>query len=119
MRNWLVKNFVLDYQLTLFSTTYNAPRASRIIFPLFIITGILTCFNPNWPVPTIPIWVCYFLTLLSLFFGFIYFHIIPVEWEELDLWQKYQYGALKPHDLTKKQYMEWLDICEIILKNQQ
>jgi len=112
MRNWLVKNFVLDYQLKLFNTIYNAPRASRIIFPLFVITGILICFNSDWPIPTIPIWICYFLDLLSLFFGFIYFHIIPVEWEELDNYQKYQYGCLKAENLTKAQLQEFLILYE-------
>ena len=96
-RHWLVKNFVLDYQLTLFNTTYNAPRASRIIFPLFVITGTLNCFNDDWPTPTPLIWCMYFL---------------------VDDWQKYQYGALKPDKLTKEQYLEWLDICEEIIKNQ-
>jgi len=117
-RHWLVKNFVLDYQLTLFNTTYNAPRASRIIFPLFVITGTLNCFNDDWPTPTPLIWCLYFLVALSLYFGFMYFKYFPVTWLELDDWQKYQYGALKPDKLTKEQYLEWLDICEEIIKNQ-
>ena len=118
IRHWLVKNFVLDYYLTIFNIKYNAPRASRIIFPLFVITGMLICFNDDWPTPTIPIWIMYILVTLSLYFGFMHFKIFPVTWIELDDLQKYQYGYVKSDKLTKEQYLEWLYICEEIIKNQ-
>ena len=118
MRHWLVKNFVLDYELNLFGKQYNAPRASRIIFPLFVITGILNCLNDDWPTPTILISIFYLLTTISLYFGFMHFKIFPVTWIELDDLQKYQYGMVKSDKLTKEQYMEWLAICEEIIKNQ-
>jgi hypothetical protein len=110
MRKWLVKNFVLDYMITLFGETYNAPRASRIIFPIFIITGILVATNPNWPNPTILIWFMYFVTAISLFFGFIYFRLYPVKWEELDEFQKFQYGFFNGETLSSEQFIEWIKI---------
>ena len=73
MRKWLVKNFVLDYMISIFGKTYNAPRASRIIFPAFVITGIANILNDNWPTPTLFVWVMYLLTASALFFGFVYF----------------------------------------------
>ena len=108
MRKWLVKNFVLSFSINLFGRTYNAPRASRIIFPLFILTGIANGLNDDWPTPTPLIWVLYSLVAIALFFGFTYFRLYPIKWEELDRYQKYQYGFIKPFELSDKQYREWI-----------
>jgi hypothetical protein len=110
MRKWLVKNFVLDYMFKLFGKTYNAPRASRIIFPIFVITGLLVATNPDWPTPTPLIWLMYLFCATSLFFGFVYFKIKPAKWEELDKFQKFQYGAFKINQLTPNQLKEYLQI---------
>lgn len=110
MRKLIVKNFALDYMFNFFGTTYNAPRASRIIFPLFFITGLLNAFNEDWPNPTFLIWVIYLLDAIAVFFGFIYFHIYPVRWEELDNFQKFQFGLFKFDDLTKAQRNEFYKI---------
>ncbi len=107
MRKFLVRNFVLDYRLKLFGKCYNAPRASRIIFPLFVITGMANALNDKFPTPTPLIWVLYALTALALFFGFVYFSIKPVKFSELDDFQKLQYGTVKFEDLTKKEAKEW------------
>ena len=108
MRKFLVKNFVLDYQIKLFGKQYNAPRASRIIFPLFVLTGIANCLNDNFPTPTILIWILYGLIALSLFFGFFYFSkISPVKFSELDDLQKLQYGFIAFERLTKEEINEW------------
>jgi hypothetical protein len=116
MRKWLVKNFVLDYFFTLFGTTFNAPRASRIIFPTFVITGLLVSTNPDWPTPTPLIWIMYFLCTVVLFFGFIYFKLYPAKWEELDELQKYQYGEFKYNELSSYQKIEWKRIYEKLLQ---
>lgn len=109
MRQLLVKFFVLDYFLKVFGVRYNMPRASAIIYPLFVITGFLIAyFTPEWPTPTILLWVFYALDAIALFFGFIYFKIKPVKWEELDTLQKFQYGLLKK--LKGDQYSEWVKI---------
>ena len=112
MRKWLVKNFVLDYMVSIFGKKYNAPRASRIIYPVFVITGIANVFNDNWPTPTLFVWFMYLLTATSLFFGFVYFRFFPVKWEELDEFQKFQYGHFPYANLTTKQYQEWITIRE-------
>ncbi len=112
MRKFLVRNFVLDYTFNFFGVRYNAPRASRIIFPLFLITGLFVAMNPDWPTPTPLIWFLYFLVFTSLFFGFVYFKIFPVKWEELDEFQKYQYGIFKGNELTTTQFNEWVKITK-------
>jgi len=112
MRKWLVKNFVLDYMVSIFGKTYNAPRASRIIYPAFVITGIANILNDNWPTPTLFVWFMYLLTAASLFFGFVYFRFFPVKWEELDEFQKFQYGSVKNDSLTEEQRKEWIKIYE-------
>jgi hypothetical protein len=112
MRKWLVKNFVLDYMVSIFGKKYNAPRASRIIYPVFVITGIANVFNDNWPTPTLFVWFMYLLTATSLFFGFVYFRFFPVKWGELDEFQKFQYGHFPYANLTTKQYQEWITIRE-------
>lgn len=111
MRKFLVRNFVLDYRMKLFGKCYNAPRASRIIFPLFVITGLANCFNDNFPTPTTLIWVLYALVATSLFFGFVYFSkISPVKFSELDDFQKLQYGFVKFGELTPTEVNEWVRI---------
>jgi len=117
MRKWLVKNFVLDYMFTIFNTTFNAPRASRIISPIFVLTGLLVSTNPDWPTPTPLIWVMYFLCVVVLFFGFVYFKIKPAQWDELDEFQKFQYGSFKQNKLTPEQFKEWLEISQKLLNN--
>jgi hypothetical protein len=116
MREFLVRNFVLDYTVNLFGKMYNAPRASRIIYPLMVITGWFAVTNPDYPTPTLFIWVLYALLATALFFGFIYFRIYPAKWEELDMLQKFQYGFFPYANLTKSQYKEWLKICKEIQK---
>ena len=110
VRKLIVRHFALDYTIKLFGRKYNAPRASRIIFPLFLLTGILNILNTGWPTPTTTILVVYFLDVLSIFFGFVYFNLWPAKWEELDDDQKWQYGQFPSIKLTKKQKNEWIDI---------
>ena len=116
IRKFLVKHFVLDYTFMLFGRHYDAPRASRIIYPLMVITGYISVTNPDWPTPTVLIWALYFLLALALFFGFVYFRYYPVKWEELDDRQKFQYGMFPYAYLTQKQYEEWLKISRVIQK---
>jgi hypothetical protein len=110
MRKFLVKNFILDYRIKLFGKCYNAPRASRIIFPLFVITGIANALNDNFPTPTTFIWIMYALTALALFFGFVYFGISSVKFSELDDYQKLLYGYVACDRLTQIELNEWIEI---------
>jgi len=89
MRKFLVRNFVLNYYINLFGKTYNAPRASRIIFPLMCITGYLNIEPDFWS------WFFVGLTALSLYFGFIHFKIFKISRYELDNSQKNQYDLFK------------------------
>jgi hypothetical protein len=98
--------------VSIFGKTYNAPRASRIIYPVFVITGIANILNDNWPTPTLFVWFMYLLTATSLFFGFVYFRFFPAKWEELDEFQKFQYGMFPYANLTKEQHKEWVKIYE-------
>jgi hypothetical protein len=106
MRKFLVKHFVLDYSINLFGKKYNGPRASRIIFPTMVITGLQVAFNDNYPTPDTLLWISYFITLVVLFFGFVYFRIKPAKWEELDNKQKIQAGHFL--ELTPEQFTEWM-----------
>jgi len=112
MRKFLVKNFVLDYRVKLFGRQYNAPRASRIIFPIFVVTGLANAYNVNFPTPTAFIWFMYLLVAVSLFFGFVYFQIRPVKFSELDNFQKLQYGFIALDRLTEKELEEWIEISK-------
>ena len=111
IREFLVRNFVLDYTVNLFGKMYNAPRASRIIYPLMVITGWFAVTNPNYPTPTFFVWILYGLLVAALFFGFVYFRFYPVKWEELDKFQKFQYGFFPYANLDRGQYREWRLIC--------
>lgn len=113
MRKFLVKNFVLDYQGDWFGWKFNAPRASRIIYPLMVITGWFSVTNPDWPNPTLLVWFLYTLLAVALFFGFVYFRFYPAQWQELDAFQKYQYGIFKAAELSKSQYKEWVEISKM------
>jgi hypothetical protein len=112
MRKFLVKHFALDYTTKIFGRHYNAPRASRIIFPLMVISGWFSTTNPDWPNPTPLVWFLYSLLATSLFFGFIYFRFYPAKWEELDNFQKFQYGVFKQEELSLSQFEEWKQIFE-------
>ncbi len=107
LRKLIIKHFVLDYTISIFGKTYSAPRASRIIFPVFVVTGYFVATNPNYPTPSFLIWVLYFLTALVLYFGFVYFRFFPVKFSELDDKQKLQYGHFAYESLTRNEKKEW------------
>jgi hypothetical protein len=107
MRKFLVKHFVLDYFFTVLGKRYNAPRASRVIYPLMLLCGWFTATNYDFPTPNIGLWILYILLVLSLFFGFVYFRIYPAKWDELDNLQKLQYGFFMKHKMTVGQLKEW------------
>jgi hypothetical protein len=104
MRQLLVKFFVLDYFFKVFGVRFNIPRASAIIYPLFSITCILVIFSA----PEIITWTLCLLNAIAIFFGFVYFRIKPVKWQELDTLQKFQYGITTK--LKGDQYSEWVKI---------
>jgi hypothetical protein len=82
-----------------------------------VIAGFFSAINPDWPNPTPLVWVLYALLATSLFFGFVYFRFYPAKWEELDDYQKFQYGIFKASELSREQYNEWLNISNHIYLN--
>lgn len=104
MRKFIVKYFALDYRLG----SINFSRSASIIFPLMILTGVLWKVNS----PSILALFSFCLLLISLYFGFLYFPFHPVEWNELDTFQKWQYGL--KNKLTKYQRQEWEIIDKLL-----
>jgi hypothetical protein len=83
IRLFIVHQFALGYQIRIGKLKLRTVRASRIIAPLFILTGILMATDKTPDVLQWYDWICISLTGLSLFFGFVY--------NELDDFQKVQY----------------------------
>lgn len=103
MRKLIVKYFALSYRLNILGAKFNMLRASSIISPIFILTGVLH-YNEiyyTWP-----------LLLVVLFYGFVYFRFYPVKWNELDDYQKYLFGKFNFANLTKNQIVEWKNLTE-------
>ena len=112
LRIFLVRQFALSYQIRIGKFKLSSLRSSRIIAPLFLITGIVLATDNN---PDAIQWydICLIgLTLLSLFFGFCYFEIWPVKFDELDDYQKCQYFFYDPTLLSNDQYDEVMKILD-------
>lgn len=96
MRKYLINNFALYHRYKfLWLIKGSSLRAPRIIFPLFVISGLVTYLNPVWPDIIWWCWLAYVPTLISLYFGFIYFEFYPIknkDWDLLDEEQKYDFG---------------------------
>ena len=88
MRKFIVRHFALDYFTKCFGKTINFTRSATFIYPLFALNAIISLmvdgFEPFMIATLIPL-------ALALFFGFVYFRIKPVKFEELDLVQIWQY----------------------------
>ncbi len=120
IRIFIVRQFALNYlsKILGFIGPYTSTlRCTRIIYPLVVITGFVHVTNPNWPTPTFLGWILLTLLTICLYIGFPwfgvgYFSIWPVQWNELDDFQKYQYGGVKQESLTPEQFKEWLLILE-------
>lgn len=104
MRHLLVKLFVLDYFFKVFGIRFIIARVNTIFIPIFLLTGLAITLSAS---PYI-LWFLYLLNLIVVFFGFIYFRIKPVEWEELDNFQKFKYGSFTK--LKGRKYFEWVKI---------
>lgn len=108
MRKFIVKHFALNYTVKFLGYYWTALRASRIIFPLFTISGLLITYT-GWHILT---YLLAASTLYALFLGFFYFNIWPVKWHELDDNQKLQAGTAissghSTMNLTLEEWEEW------------
>jgi hypothetical protein len=117
MRKFLVKHFVGDYYARLFGSTFNWVRAANIIFPLGCINGIYLVKTDTLSFETVPGIILLGLFLVAVFFGFVYFKLKPIKWDELDDSQKWQYGTgvkrgvLKSNELLQSDKLrEWAKI---------
>lgn len=97
-----VLGFIGPYRSTL--------RCTRIIYPLVVLTGYFWVQSPDYPHPTTLALILMIAMIISLLIGFVYFRFFPVKWDELDDFQKYQFGYMKEESLTKEQFEEWKDI---------
>lgn len=102
MRQWIIKNFALDAFLKINGVPLiRFPRASRIIAPLFVLSGIAEIYQTGEIIVET-------LTGIACIFGFLYFRFKPVEWHELSLVQKFQYAQAK--ELTHVQGLQYTQI---------
>lgn len=113
-----MKHFALDYISVIFGLPINWVRAANWLFPSFLLGGIWAVYSEanfiNLPGILILLWIA-----LMVFIGFIYFRIVPVNWDELNISQKFQYGhaifsgqLTKKKELSLKQQDEWIEIYE-------
>ena len=98
-RGFFVKYFALNY----IGKKFTGLRAGTIIFPLFIINGLVTAFfDFNL--------IVFFPLAVALYFGFLYFIGNPIKWSELDKSQKFQYGSWEYSNLSYEEQIEWNQI---------
>jgi hypothetical protein len=89
IRKFLVQNYELSTHVRIFGKTIITLRAGRIIYPLFILIGVIIIGNPLtytffwYHIPA------YIFLALTIYFGFIHFRLFPYTWEELDTEQRY------------------------------
>ncbi|WBL42396.1 hypothetical protein PBT90_16795 [Algoriphagus halophytocola] len=92
----------------------SAVRPSRIIFPTYLICGILIILQGYGGLGT---WISILATPVFFWLGFnwkySYFRLFPPTWDELDREQRWDYGwaAINtpkcPWELTADQWYEW------------
>ena len=118
MRKFIVKNFVLYKNFTLFGKTFNMLRASRIMFPSFLIGAILSVvfFHLLWVKVLILLYLSFLVWIGFDLYGIGYFKLFPVKWGELDDEQKYQWGMINSENFTLSQFKEWLKLRDIYEK---
>lgn len=116
LRKFIVKNFAFGYTIRIGELNISSLRCTRIMLPTFIITTLVI----KEITPTTYDFYDYFLMLLSLIeiwigfscFGFDYFSLFPVKWNELDDEQKIQYGNINFEKLMLNEQIEYLDLMD-------
>ena len=98
--------------------TYIALRCGTRIFLTAVALGISLIFDRQQSDTSFSFVTMVLMALFAatLYFGFVYFRFYPVEWDELDQEQKYDYGAHAMsgdgHGMTVEQHNEWLTIAK-------
>lgn len=126
IRNWLVRNFLLESWVTLFSKQIHFLRAGRVLFPLTGIVGMIITTDPLYPILQWWDYVLLFIWFLGMYFGFSffkwsYFNKWPATVDELDDEQRFgHYRARLSGELTNARYIKSIDENgNEVLKHQQ
>ena len=88
MREFIVKNFALDYIYKVFGITYSYTRGVVFIYPMFVLCGLFIALDDDWPVIDMLDATLLFFLAVSVFFGFFHFRMSPVKLEELKDWEQ-------------------------------
>ena len=97
MRNTLIKLFGLNYRFIFFGKSITFTRSANIIYPSILLLG-LSCelYDRQTNLFTmILMFLMFFEFIMVLFFGFIYFWMFPIKYDEtkyLDDVQKFGYS---------------------------
>jgi hypothetical protein len=101
IRKFIVDNFA-GYRISIFGTP--VVNATKIIFPFFVIMGVLYIIWPTWIVATIfLVGVVTIIWIAFPFFKYSYFNLFPVEWDEMKDYDKYLYVRSFPEKITPEQ----------------
>lgn len=82
--------------ITLFGKTFHTLRAPRVLFPLFVVVGVIITTDPLYPKFQWWDWISMLILSLGIWFGFTffswsYFKLFPVKYQELDDEQKHDF----------------------------
>lgn len=116
MRQFIVKHFALNKTIKVFGFYVTSLRIGRwTMLSLLTLMGVLALGTPWGFNPIAYLFLAIFL--MMIFFGFFYFNIWPVKWEELDDDQKLQAGVAvrsgqSTMKLTLEQWREWEKLYE-------
>lgn len=107
MRYYIIKYFALSHACRVFGKTITFVRAANIIFPIFLLNGLYAILTDSYAFDSFFGILFFIILLIALFFGFVYFRIYPVSYEELeDYQQKWFYGI---HCVKSNIHMNILD----------
>ncbi len=121
MRKQIIKFFTLDYKVFIFGRLVSWTRSANIIFPLFLLCGLLTISDSTTAHCLTP--VAYCLLGMALFFGFIYFKIKPLQETDYDYFDQVQRfmwdykNGKNPEPLKKynSTWAFWVTLIAVIL----
>lgn len=88
MRKQIIKFFAIDYKVFIFGRLVSWTRSANIIFPLFLLCGLLTISDNIAAYCLLPI--AYSLLAIAVFFGFLYFHLKPLTDSDYDYFDQVQ-----------------------------
>jgi hypothetical protein len=107
MRKFIIKYYSGHYTCNIFKIKITALKCTRIMFPYFVIMGIISCIPPtdilNWYDILLLIGFIFQVWLTFPLFGIGYFELYPTKWEEMDDYNKFLFGFHFPERLNIEQ----------------